>query len=197
MAYVQLAKALYDYEAQAEDELNLKEDDSLYILEADDAEWFKAKIRRLNEDGTPIEQSDEEAEIGLVPANYVEEAEPMRLSRALYDYEAQNEDELSIAEDELLRVYESDGLWLLVKKQGHDSLGEGGVGRLGYVPANYVDEVSSSRLRRAMSRKSNTDDPLKLLSTRTHARLSRRSRQSTLKRLQKCHIKHQRRRQRP
>lgn len=142
MAYVQLAKALYDYEAQAEDELNLKEDDSLYILEADDADWFKAKIRRLNPDGTPIDQPDEEADIGLVPANYVEEAEPIRLSRALYDYEAQNEDELSISEDELLRVYESDGLWLLVKKQGNDALGEGGVGRLGYVPANYVDEVS-------------------------------------------------------
>lgn len=142
MAYVQVAKVLYDYEAQGEDELNLKEDDSLYILEHDDADWFKAQLRRLNPDGTPVEQADEDAEIGLVPANYVEEAEPLRLSRALYDYEAQNEDELSIAEDELLRVYESDGLWLLVKKQGHDSLGEGGVGNLGYVPANYVDEVS-------------------------------------------------------
>lgn len=144
MAYVQVAKALYDYEAQAEDELTLKEDDSLYILEADDAEWYKAKIRKLNADGTPVQETDEEAQIGLVPANYVEEAEPLRLSRALYDYEAQNEDELTIAEDELLRVYESDGLWLLVKKQGTDSLGEGGTGRLGYVPANYVDEVSPS-----------------------------------------------------
>ncbi|CAO1618113.1 unnamed protein product [Parajaminaea phylloscopi] len=144
MAYVQLAKALYDYEAQAEDELSLKEDDTLYILEADDPEWFKAKLRRLNPDGTPVDDDAGGADdIGLVPANYVEEAEPLRLSRALYDYAAQNEDELTVSEDELLRVYETDGLWLLVKKQGDDALGEGGVGRLGYVPANYVDEVAA------------------------------------------------------
>ncbi|PWN26743.1 hypothetical protein BDZ90DRAFT_232859 [Jaminaea rosea] len=137
MAYVQLAKALYDYEAQAEDELTLKEDDVLYILEADDPEWYKAKLK--SEGGA----DEQEGPVGLVPANYVEEAEPMRLSRALYDYAAQNDDELDIAEDELLRVYETDGLWLLVKKQGDDALGEGGVGRLGYVPANYVDEVAA------------------------------------------------------
>ncbi|PWN52249.1 hypothetical protein IE53DRAFT_10601 [Violaceomyces palustris] len=145
MAYVALCKALYDYTAQAEDELSLTEDDTLYILEADDPEWWKAKLRRLNEDGTPVQdQTDEEAEslVGLVPKNYVEEAEPLRLSRALYDYEAQTEDELSITEDELLRVYETDGLWLLVKKQGQDTIG-GGEGRLGYVPANYVDEVAA------------------------------------------------------
>lgn len=136
MAYVQLAKALYDYEAQAGDELSFKEDDTLYILEAEDAEWFKAKLRKLNTD-------DADDQVGLVPANYVEEAEPIRLSRALYDYQGQNEDELTIAEDELLRVYETDGLWLLVKKQGGGALGEGGVGRLGYVPANYVDEVAT------------------------------------------------------
>ncbi len=37
-----------------------------------------------------------------------------------------------MTEDELLRVYESDGVWLLVKKQGNDPL-SGGEGRLGYV----------------------------------------------------------------
>lgn len=145
MAYVALCKALYDYTAQSPDELSLTEDDTLYILESDDPEWWKAKLRRLNEDGTPVQdESTEEADglVGLVPANYVEEAEPLRLSRALYDYEAQNEDELTIEEDELIRVYETDGLWLLVKRQGKDDIGEGGEGRLGYVPANYVDEVS-------------------------------------------------------
>lgn len=142
MAYVALCKALYDYVPQAEDELNLTEDDYLYILESDDPEWWKAKLRRLNEDGTPVQDDPDEGTVGLVPANYVEEAEPLRLSRALYDYEAQTEDELSMVEDELLRVYESDGVWLLVKKQGNDPL-SGGEGRLGYVPANYVDEAEA------------------------------------------------------
>lgn len=174
----------------------------------------------MNDDGTAI-QNDSEAPSGLVPSNYVEAAEPLRLSRALYDYEAQNSDELDVAgeyihstekerlslaaylqrarakdrllalailfrrprvehlvklrlssgtgnsftsllshsdrptrhlpiripipsEDELLRVYETDGLWLLVRKQGHDEIGDG-EGKLGYVPANYVDEVSRTR----------------------------------------------------
>ncbi|PWZ03492.1 hypothetical protein BCV70DRAFT_155088 [Testicularia cyperi] len=142
MAYVALGKALYDYVAQAEDELSLTEDDYLYILESDDPEWWKAKLRRLDQDGTPLQDDSDEGVVGLVPANYVEEAEPIRLSRALYDYEAQTEDELSMAEDELLRIYESDGLWLLVKKQGNDPL-SGGEGRLGYVPANYVDDADA------------------------------------------------------
>ncbi|CAO1631311.1 unnamed protein product [Jaminaea pallidilutea] len=157
MAYVQLAKALYDYTAQAEDELDLKEDDTLYVLEADDPEWYKAKLRRLDADGNPL-LDDEEAPIGVVPANYVEEAEPIRISRALYDYSAQNEDELSIAEDELLRVYESDGTWLLAKKQGDDALGEGAVGRLGYVPANYVDEVAATDVGDASAQQEEADE---------------------------------------
>jgi hypothetical protein len=37
MAYVAVAKALYDYEAQdAQDELTFKEDQILYILEKED-----------------------------------------------------------------------------------------------------------------------------------------------------------------
>ncbi len=60
MAYVALGKALYDYVAQAEDELNLTEDDYLYILESDDPEWWKAKLRRLDEQGNPIQDDTEE-----------------------------------------------------------------------------------------------------------------------------------------
>lgn len=149
MAYVAVAKALYDYEPQASDELKLLEDVGLYIVDASDPEWWKAKIRPNVSPTTgqvisfPSELKSEEGKVGLVPANYVEEAEPIRLSRALYDYEAQNQDELSIQEDELLRVYELEGEWLLVKKQGTDELGTG-TGKIGFVPANYVDEVRFS-----------------------------------------------------
>ncbi|KAK0569100.1 cytoskeletal protein binding protein [Tilletia horrida] len=133
MAYVAYCKALYDYAAQAADELALAEDDVLYILENDDAEWWKAKLKKPD--------SEEEA-VGLVPANYVEEAPPLRLSRALYDYTATSDEELTVAEDELLRVYETDGPWLLVQKHAGEGLDQG-TGRLGFVPANYVDEVEA------------------------------------------------------
>lgn len=131
MAYVSLCKALYDYAATAEDELTFTEDALLYVLEADDDEWWKAKLKTGDDD-------DDEGPVGLVPANYVEESEPIRASRALYDYSKQNDDEIDMAEDEMLSVYEVKGDWLLVKKQVD------GVptGKLGFVPANYVDEVS-------------------------------------------------------
>lgn len=136
-----LCKALYDYTATAEDELSFTEDALLYVLEAEDPEWWKAKLKKSGE-GVD-DENDDDAPIGLIPANYVEEAEPIRASRALYDYGKQNDDELEIAEDEMLSVYEVKGDWLLVKKQ------ENGVptGQLGFVPANYVDEVSVGLVR--------------------------------------------------
>lgn len=147
MSYVAIGKALYDYTAQAEDELNLTEDEGLYILDNSDPEWWKAKRRPpIDANGHPQpSSSSDEQEVGLVPANYVEEAEPLRMSRALYDYEKQNEDELDVQEDELLRVYEYEGEWLLVKRQGSDDIGTG-EGKLGFVPANYVDEVRQLHL---------------------------------------------------
>lgn len=133
MAYVSLCKALYDYAATADDELSFTEDSFLYVLDAEDSEWWKAKLRGTD----PSVEDDDNGPVGLVPANYVEEAEPLRVSKALYDYGKQNDDELDIAENEILNVYETRGEWLLVKRQ------DGGLpaGKLGFVPANYVDEV--------------------------------------------------------
>lgn len=135
MAYVSLCKALYDYTATAEDELSFTEDALLYVLDAEDAEWWKAKLKV----GTNETDEEDEGPVGLIPANYVEESEPIRVSKALYDYAKQNDDELNIEEDEMLSVYEIKGEWLLVKKQqdGFPS------GQLGFVPANYVDEIAA------------------------------------------------------
>lgn len=137
MAYISLCKALYDYTAAAEDELTFTEDALLYVLDAEDAEWWKAKLKT---GGQNESDEDDEGPIGLIPANYVEEAEPIRISKALYDYAKQNEDELDIEEDEMLSVYEIKGEWLLVKKYQHDGIPSG---QLGFVPANYVDEVAA------------------------------------------------------
>lgn len=54
--------------------------------------------------------------------------------KALYDYEASAEGELSLQEDEILEVYSKDDDWFLVQSRQ-----EGG--KIGYVPGNYVEEV--------------------------------------------------------
>lgn len=55
--------------------------------------------------------------------------------KALYDYEAAQPGELSVTENEVLTVYSKDEDWLLVQSQNED-------GKVGYVPGNYVEEVS-------------------------------------------------------
>lgn len=67
--YIGVYKAVYDYTAQAEEELTIKTDDLLYLLEKSDIdEWWKVKKRVL---AVGDEEVDEP--LGLVPSNYIEE----------------------------------------------------------------------------------------------------------------------------
>ncbi|CAG8800650.1 2358_t:CDS:2, partial [Cetraspora pellucida] len=51
-------KAVYDYEAQSNEELSFKEEDILYLYDKDDSDWYLIKFNDV---------------FGYVPANYVEE----------------------------------------------------------------------------------------------------------------------------
>jgi Variant SH3 domain len=66
MGFVGVYTAVYDYQPQAEGELDIREGDLLYVLEnsAED-DWWKVKKK--------ADQDDEEEPIGLVPNNYLEE----------------------------------------------------------------------------------------------------------------------------
>ncbi|KAJ4290162.1 cytoskeletal protein binding protein [Collariella sp. IMI 366227] len=123
MAFVGVYRAVYDYAPQAEGELQINEGDLLYVLEksADD-DWWKAKKKATGE--------DEEEPVGLIPNNYIEEAQPQGKARAVYEYTRQTDEELSFPDDAQLDVYDtSDPDWILV---GHD-------GEYGFVPANYIE----------------------------------------------------------
>ena len=67
MGFLSVCTAIYDYEPQAEGELELHEGELLYILDktTDVADWWKAKKRAAPE--------DEDEPVGLIPNNYVEE----------------------------------------------------------------------------------------------------------------------------
>lgn len=66
MGFVGVYAAVYDYQPQGADELEIREGDLLYILEkgAED-DWWKAKKK--------AEREDEDEPEGLVPNNYVEQ----------------------------------------------------------------------------------------------------------------------------
>ncbi|VEU21134.1 DEKNAAC102064 [Brettanomyces naardenensis] len=115
--------ALYDYEAQNEEELNLQQDDLLYVLEKSDVdEWWKVKKR--------VVDADVEEPVGLVPSTYIEPAKVKSRATALFDYDKQTDEELTFTEGAKFDVYDaSDSNWTLV----------GFEGEFGFVPANYIE----------------------------------------------------------
>ncbi|KAI8341915.1 hypothetical protein BC941DRAFT_369299 [Chlamydoabsidia padenii] len=127
MKYTTICKALYDYEPQTDEEVSFKEDDILYILENDDPDWWKAQLKTTS--------LDQVGPVGLVPSNYIDEAEPIGTVKAIFDYQAQQEEELSFHEDDILVLYENDDPdWFLVKsREGH----------IGLAPSNYIETISS------------------------------------------------------
>ncbi|KAJ1311553.1 hypothetical protein OPQ81_010037 [Rhizoctonia solani] len=132
VTYGSVLVALYDYTppAGAEDEITIKEDQLLLLLDNSDDEWWKVKIKTNSQ--------EDNGDSGLVPKTYVEEAKPITSAKALYDYAANGDGELTIAEDEPLLVFEQEAEWTLVKstKPG---------GKAGYVPATYIELSGSAQ----------------------------------------------------
>jgi hypothetical protein len=60
--------------------------------------------------------------------------------KALYDYDAAAPGELTVHENDILLVFETEEDWLLVQ----DSRTEG---RAGYVPGNYVEVVDEDEVK--------------------------------------------------
>ncbi|KAI6164823.1 hypothetical protein EDD17DRAFT_1474079 [Pisolithus thermaeus] len=129
--YLAVLKVAYDYEPQSEDEIAIKENQIVFLLEKTDDDWWKVKVK--------AESQSEEAPSGLVPAAYVEPAPHTSVVKALYDYDAAAPGELTIKEDENLLYFDREDDWILVQSQK-----EGG--RAGFVPGNYVEEVLSNLL---------------------------------------------------
>ncbi|KAL7820511.1 cytoskeleton assembly control protein [Trichoderma aethiopicum] len=123
MGFLGIYRALYDYTPNEDAELAIKQGDLLYVLEKnDDDGWWKAKKKA----GT----DDEDEPTGLIPNNYVEQAETVGHARAIYEYTRQTDEELSFPEDAALEVFDtSDEDWILA---GYD-------GEYGFVPANYIE----------------------------------------------------------
>ncbi|KAG5646618.1 hypothetical protein DXG03_002922 [Asterophora parasitica] len=122
--YLAVLRASYDYEPQSDDEVAITEGQLLFLKERVDDDWWKVKIKG--------ESQEEESPVGLVPAAYVEQADHTSQVKALYDYEAAADGELSVEEDEILLLFETEQDWILVQ-----SAKEGG--KAGFVPGNYVE----------------------------------------------------------
>ncbi|GAB7365918.1 hypothetical protein MBLNU230_g7246t1 [Neophaeotheca triangularis] len=125
MVFLGVYRAIYDYQPQGQEELEIRDGDLLFVLEkSTEDDWWKAKKKATTD--------DEDEPEGLIPNNYIEEATPTGQAKALYDYTQQTDEELSFKEEARLQVYdESDPDWTLVGSQG----------RYGFAPAIYIEKL--------------------------------------------------------
>ncbi|KAI7898270.1 uncharacterized protein BX663DRAFT_556069 [Cokeromyces recurvatus] len=128
MKYIDICTALYDYQSQHDQEISFQENDTLYILDKEDPNWYKAQLKVPSDIGP----------IGLVPSNYIEKAKPIDSLKALYDYQSRSLEELDFKENDTFALYEKDDPdWFLVEASN---------GQIGLVPSNYVEFIKNNTL---------------------------------------------------
>ena len=140
----QKAKVLYTYDANSSQELSVKANDVITIVEADDGSgWVLARAGR-NEGLIPasyvgIQSSESAPKKGppVAPRRGAKKAEESKKKyyKAVYDYDAGSELELSIREgDVFILVTEDKGDgWTEVEMKG----------RIGSVPSNYIEPTTA------------------------------------------------------
>lgn len=71
MGFLGVFTALYDYQPQGENELEIREGELLYLLEEGEDGWWKAKKKAADE--------EDDEPTGLIPANYVEKVDRAKI----------------------------------------------------------------------------------------------------------------------
>ncbi|KAG5519651.1 hypothetical protein PMAC_001806 [Pneumocystis sp. 'macacae'] len=134
--FIGIYRSLYPYQPQQDPELvitenrelELEENELLYILEKGEDLWWKVKKK------APSDQED--GDIGLVPGNYLEECQPIYQVRTLYDYEQQSSEEISFNEGEILDVFDEDNEnWVFARCRMS----------YGFAPSNYLEKITNNK----------------------------------------------------
>ncbi len=113
--HLEKARALYDYDAGHSDELSLKTDDVISIVEHVDDSWLRGTLR---------------GKTGIFPKNFVETFDASGRAHALYDYPGDSHEDLSFTTgDEIILLEAIDSSWFRGK------LGN----NVGMFPSNFVD----------------------------------------------------------
>ncbi|KAI8063410.1 SH3 domain-containing protein [Gilbertella persicaria] len=99
----ELYKVLFDYETDKDDELAVKEGDTIRVTSKDSPEWWFAETLDSNASG-------------LVPSNFIEKmkTEEGHLAIVIQDYTAQSSDELSLQSNGIVTVLDThaaEGWW--------------------------------------------------------------------------------------
>ncbi|KIO17594.1 hypothetical protein M407DRAFT_170186 [Tulasnella calospora MUT 4182] len=122
---VDIMVALYDFQGRDHDELTVKEGQLLSLEDN----------RRVGDWARVRSRVDPDAPSGLVPWTYIQPKKPSFRASALYNFARQKSDEVEMALGQAMSVYGTSGTRFLVKLDDFN----GRVGRVGFVPQNYVE----------------------------------------------------------
>ncbi len=115
--------AIYDYDSQEANELTLKTNDEIIIVKRyPNSDWCKGKLGN---------------KIGLFPINFTKSATAttaLRKAKAIYDYEATEDNELSFKEGDIISIISEEMAGWCVGELN---------GRKGMFPVNFVQQISN------------------------------------------------------
>jgi hypothetical protein len=129
------ARALYDYTASGEDEISLKENETIIIITKNTGspDWWQGE-NSAHKRGQFPSSYVEEIYHGSLPRSITtnrSESPSLGTAKALYDYNAMTNDELSIKEGDMINLVDtSDSDWWKGELDG----------QIGTFPANYVEK---------------------------------------------------------
>lgn len=125
-SYTEVGNVLYDFEAKYSNEMSVKKDENVYIVNDDEPGWTRVRRIRTKEEG-------------YIPRSYIKFLRPMdtpqkkRVGIVLYDFKAESPEELSVRKDQKVIILdESNKHWTLVKVVSSK------YNISGYIPRTYV-----------------------------------------------------------
>jgi hypothetical protein len=127
---LQQLRALYDYDAEEDNEISFKEGEILYLIEKDESGWWRGRNSKGQEGVFPsnfVEVVGQESKNIVIPKN----GETFKC-KVLYDYDAEDESELTIREGEILQIQSEEDGWYY---------GTNSQGKAGNFPSNYVEII--------------------------------------------------------
>jgi len=162
-----LAMAIFDFEGIRDDNLQFKQGDIITIIKMDDSGWWKG----MNSSGKS----------GIFPYNYVELRDEVGASfpimRALFDFQAPNEQSISFQKGDLITVVKELSVdWFLGHIKGNSQ-------QQGHFPANYVEKTDMEDNDRSKAEKKRWSNAKK--DRKKEADAATKKRESVAKKLQK------------
>jgi len=126
---VSKCRGLFDYEATDPNELSFRQGDIITVLQKDPSGWWQGELNGRIGVFPSVEWVEEIAEAAAAPPS---SSPQFRKCRALYDYKAENEFELSIYAGDVITVEGDEDGWYFGSNQR---------GNCGRYPSNFVEMI--------------------------------------------------------